>query len=224
MQELLQLDKLSKDLERIVRWGSHVALHRAILNTFPIKGILELGAGLYSTKEFFNRDVKVVSIESDNNWIRQLRPLLSVDEKHKIIYHALDKNITRRTRYAMASKSVRGEAIKFYSSFISDDMNLLFIDQYAAFRLDSLQSLYHKFDVVTFHDVEPPDTYMYSLFKNNENYIRFIDKTYLTHTGLLIKPCLESFIESFLESWKIETEKRSIELGVIAIPCIERYN
>jgi len=87
-----------------------------------------------------------------------------------------------------------------------------------------LQNLYSKFDIVTFHDVEPPDTYLYSLFKNNENYIRFTDKTYLAHTGLLIKPNLSPYVDKFLECLNIEVEKRSEELGVLASVCIERIN
>lgn len=217
MPDRISLDKVEAKLKRYIRWGSHVAIHRAILKSFPITGILELGAGLNSTKEFFSSGKLVVSIENDGDWIKKLRKILVENKDCKIIHHILsDCKIKRSTLYGLISEKIRFDAVDFYKQFITDKLNMLFIDNYAGFRMNALQSLYSKFDIVTFHDVEDSELYGYNLFKNDQNYIEYVDKSFIAYVGLLVKPKFASYISNFLDNFKIEVEKRSVELNVIA--------
>jgi len=52
--ERIKQQNLSAEDFRSLRWGSHIPLNKSLLQTFPITGALELGAGFYSTKLFFD--------------------------------------------------------------------------------------------------------------------------------------------------------------------------
>lgn len=201
---------------RAIRWGSHISVHRAILGSFPVTGILELGAGLYSTPEFFKTDKKVVSIESDCKWIDRIKPSLSETEQHRLIHHSIDPKITIGTSYKTIPDEIFQSSLEFYRSHMSSNLNMMFIDHYDGLRLSSLQSLYGEFGVVTYHDAHTPENFGYQLFKNDRGYIRYLDKSFIAYTGILINPDWASFIPSFLDLLKVETEKRADALNVVA--------
>jgi len=202
-----QMGQLHKRQRSIIRWGSHIPLHRAILKSFTINGILELGAGIYSTKEFFSSSKKVISIENDGEWIDRLRGYVNEDATHKIIHHVLEnKNINKGTRLKGLTEKERLDALSFYKQHISEDINMLFIDGYTCFRYDALQNLYASFDIVTYHDAEEAKLYGYKHFRNHMKYLHFIDQTFMAYTGLLIKPDLKDYVPLFMENFKKECE------------------
>jgi hypothetical protein len=41
---------------------------------------------------------------------------------------------------------------------------------------------------------------------------------------LLIKPSLEVYVKNFLEVFKIEVEKRAVDMGIIVVPNIVKEN
>jgi hypothetical protein len=74
--------------------------------------------------------------------------------------------------------------------------------------------LYDCFDLVTYHDAEKPKLYGYNFFRNDFGYLHFIDKTFMAHTGLLIKPDLKEYMLLFMENFKKECELHADFLNV----------
>lgn len=190
-----------------LKWGSHIPLDKTILKTFPDVGVLELGAGLYSTKLFFEQTKHAVSIEANHEWIQNvLDDGLQTDENHKIIYHELPKEITHHLLPEQVSKSILADSIDFYKANMNDNLNFLFVDCYVGFRLNALQELHELFDVIVYHDAEPrvDKFYKYSQFNPSTNYDYYIDSTFLVHNGLLIKKSLAPYMEDFMKNFEIE--------------------
>ncbi len=213
---------LPRRTKRVIKWGSHIPLHRAILKTFPIHGILELGAGIYSTKEFFSTSQRVISIENDSEWVKKMRTLVKEDSTHKIVHHVLDnKNIQNGTLYGQVSDDEVKNAVSFYKQYINDDVNMMFVDGYACFRQPALQNLYGCFDVITYHDTEKPKLYGYNHFRNSLGYLHFVEKTFIAHTGLLIKLDFKECIPLLMENLKKECEIHADYLNVEATVNIE---
>lgn len=189
--------------------GSHIPVHKSVLSVFPVTGVLELGAGLHSTPLFFKHVDYVVSVESNRAWIDSLLRGGSVTQtKHKrIVHHKIPSTVIQTTPRDLIPPALLKSAIKFYSSFISPSLNYLFIDQYLGFRLESLMSLYNKFDVISYHDAqrEQDHRYQYSLFRPTNQYSSYIYDTLPSHTGLLIKRELEHLIPRFKKSLEEES-------------------
>lgn len=210
MKKILQKN-LHPDKLRDLRWGSHIPTNTSILKTFPINGILELGAGLNSTPLFFSNCNKVITIENDLDWINKLKNenLITESENHKIIYHNLPKNITRSTHRNDISNNILRETIEFYKSNMTSDLNFLFVDGYAGLRLETLTHLHKSFDIITYHDAEPrfDKDYDYSHFIPSKEYFQIFDRTFSAHVGILISKKFENLIPLFKENFKIEAEK-----------------
>lgn len=203
--------KLPYPVLRDLRWGSHIPLNLSVLHAFPITGILELGAGLNSTSLFFDNCSHVVSVESDLDWINKLinEKLICEDATHKIVHHKVPSTINRSTIRENISKDVLNNAVELYNSVITPDMNYLFVDCFAGFRLAALNNLYQKFDVISYHDAEPHEDkwYGYSKFRANDQYFHFVDRTFAANVGLLVSKKFEHLIQTFNDRFVIEAEK-----------------
>lgn len=202
--------QLSAQQQRDLRWGSHIPLNTTILKVLPITGVLELGAGLNSTGLFFNNADYVTSVEADQQWIQTLREKgLEDTPKHKIVHHPLPEGIVRGTYRENIDPKLLKEAATFYKAQITDEMNYLFVDCYAGFRLEALLELHHLFDVIAYHDAEEKHDYEYgySTFHANVDYRHFIDKTFLAHTGLLVTSRFDEYMPKFIETLNIESDK-----------------
>lgn len=200
---------LPEDLKNL-RWGSHVPANTSILKSFPITGVLELGAGYNSTPLFFNECETVISIENDLDWINKLKEdnLIETENK-KLLHHELPDYINRGTYRKDIPKNILEESIKFYKSFITPEINFLFIDCYAGFRLEALEKLHTSFDVITYHDAEPKydHCYDYSVFKSSKDYIHIFDRTFPANVGILISKKYSDLIGVFENQFAIESEK-----------------
>lgn len=181
--------KLSSDEQKEIRWTSHIPLNVAILKSFPITGVLELGAGNSSTRLFHNMGINYLSIEQDANWITELN-------LPNIIHYQCPDGYTRST---LRDEIPQGELNRFNTFCLNHKelwSNYLFIDSYAGYRLSSLNGLYTEFSVIAMHDTEPKNDkcYGYSTFIPNNDYLYFKDSTWISHTSFLIK-------NSFIEYW-----------------------
>ena len=158
---------LSREQKNNLKWGSHIPLNKAIIKTFPDIGVMELGAGLYSTKMFFEETNHTVSIESNREWIDNvLNDGVYEDDNHKIIHHKLPADVTHHNTPDQIDKSVFDDAINFYTSNMNNNLNFLFVDCYVGLRLNALRGLHELFDIVVYHDAEPgvDKFYHYSQF------------------------------------------------------------
>ena len=169
---------------REYRWGTNIPAIKSILETFEITGVLELGAGLNSTKIFYESNIPTTSIETDIEWINKLKPTLIENEKFKFIHHNLGIHFKRT--FVQIDEKIRKDSVDFYKQYIIPDMNFLFVDHVAGLRIDALNELKNHFDVIAYHDAEEVKLYRYDLL-NTEDYIHIMNKTPVVWTGILIK-------------------------------------
>ena len=170
-------------------WGSHVPLNNAIIDTFNITGVVELGAGLYSTPNLFKIAPKVISIEQDSEWIKAVREEATESDNHKIIEVAPPSHIKRGTHRKEITNQVFEAFNKALNTYITGDYNMMFVDCYSGFRYEALIKHHSKFDIVTFHDYQRKGVIKHYAggFVPNSNYQMFIDETYQNHTAFIIK-------------------------------------
>lgn len=215
---------LPEDLKKL-RWGSHVPVNTSILKSFPITGVLELGAGFNSTPLFFDSCDNVISIENDLDWIGKLKEdnLIQETDNHKLIHHEVPENINRSTYRKDIPANILNDAINFYKSFMSPKINFLFVDCYAGFRLEALTKLYNSFDVIAYHDTEPhfDHCYDYSKFAPNNLYINIFDKTFPANVGILISKKYENLISDFKNNFNIEAELYAAKFNTYYKPVLE---
>lgn len=187
-------EKHDKDL---ITWGSHVFLHKAVFETFDIKGAIELGAGNWSTKLLRELCDNVVSVESDKGWIEKLKRR-GLDN---ILYQKAPGRFVDRSSVSIDE---RNEYVSFVDSLITDSINLLFIDCVRSMRYDALSQLYTKFDIVTFHDYQQMSQGLKKFynggFKPNDSYEMLVDETFPTKTGIIIKKTLANKIPLLKEN------------------------
>lgn len=195
-------------------WGSHIPVHEALIDTYDVKGVLELGAGYHSTSFFFANCEDVVSIETDSVWIDKLRENLKESDKHKLVHHTVPEDISRSTRRSNVSEEFLKESTKFWKSNITKNMNYLFIDSISCLRLEALEKLKNKFDIIVFHDVNPrglKNHYGEDLLdrlSKSTKYNLVVDKTYTQYTGILILKDLGQ-LEQFEQNHKVRVKEYS---------------
>jgi hypothetical protein len=201
----------------INRWGSHVPINMSILKTFDIRGVLELGIGLNSTPFFFKYAPYVLAVETDLQWIERMRKSLTEDDNHKIVYHEVPEYIIRKTRRADLDPKDLKKASKFMNSLVNDKLNFLFIDCISSLRYEALTTMYKKFDVITFHDYQPPGitNHYEGGFKPNSDYVMYRDETFIAHTGILIRKELEDKMDQLIQTHIEEVKKHSDRTPVI---------
>lgn len=205
-----------------IRWGSHIPINSSILKVFDITGVMELGIGYHSTPMFFQSAKKVIGIETDKAWIDKMLSEIETDNNHKIIHHKIPNHIKRPTRRHMLSKEELLDARNFMLSHVTDDLNFLFIDCISSFRWEALTYLHDKFDVITFHDYQPPgihNHYCDGKLKLSDDYEMFIDQTYVSHTGVLIH---KKLVHKFDEL--VEVHKKEVPKFHDAKPRLVKYN
>lgn len=204
-------EKLPRKERWDLRWGSHVPLNASILKTFPITGVLELGAGLNSTPLFFKHAASAISVEADQAWINKLRneKLITETENHQIIHHEIPEPIICSTRREVIPEQILENAGDFYKTLIDEKLNFLFIDCYSGFRLRALQSIHEHFDVVAYHDAHKgaDRNHSYDLFEPSDKFDWYMDETWLTHTGLLVSKELSSYVPELISNMEIESPK-----------------
>lgn len=190
------------DAKTKISWGSHVPINNAILEAFPITGVLELGAGYHSTAAFFEKAPKTVSIETDLAWIEEMRKTLKEDDEHRLVHYQVPKEITRSVRRRNVSEQFLYTSVEFFRKHKEPDLNFLFIDCISSLRYEALIRLYEKFDVITFHDYQDlvgkrgiQNHYNGKEFEPNSDYIMLVDETYLCHTGVLVHKKYEDMLD-----------------------------
>jgi len=208
--DLIEQEDMDPRDFRTMRWGSHIPLNQSLIEAFPITGVLELGAGLYSTKMFFDLCPMVTSIENDLKWIQGLRsdPGIKEDDLHKIIHHDIPSNIKVSTLPSEIPNLVLDSAIRFYEAHMDQRMNFLFVDCYAGFRMPALNSLHHKFDIICYHDTEDKFKwqYEYDQFKPSKDHLHFMDRTFDANSGYLISKELAHLITKFTDTYAKNAE------------------
>ena len=55
------------------KWGSNIPVIKTIMEFFNPSGVLELGIGKYSTPLLYSYNKKLISIETDGDWINSVK-------------------------------------------------------------------------------------------------------------------------------------------------------
>lgn len=195
-------------------WGSHVPVHKALFKTYEVTGVLELGAGYYSTKMFFDSCNKVTSIETDGEWVNKLQQTIKQDDRHQLVLHEDASHIGRSVRRAKIDTDTLKSVVTFWKKYIDKDMNYLFIDCISSLRLEAVEKLRNKFDIIVMHDVNPKglgNHYtedMLTKLAKSKKYNLIVDSTYTQHTGILISKKLGK-IEEFITEHSKQTNAYS---------------
>ena len=175
-------------------WGSHIPINKALMETYDITGILELGAGYHSTKMFFDSVEHVLSVETDPAWVDEIKEIVPESENHNIVRYEIDPSITRASRAWDVGEDFLEESVKFFKSQHkilkkSSKVNLLFVDCISSLRRAALDEMYTDFDFVVFHDynLRGRNNHWRGTFRPNSKYKMFVDATYPQHTGIIMK-------------------------------------
>lgn len=189
-----------------MRWGSHIPVLEAAIDTFNITGALELGAGINSTPLLFARVPRVTSLECDEAWITELRKRWPVpeDEAHRLVYMPVRRGVNRGTLEEKLTAHDLERARAFYRLWLQSDMNLLFVDSFAGFRRRAIVDLFAEFDVVVYHDAEPKHDhqYGYSSMTFPAGWAHLVDRTFPAHTGVLLAPRVAFMQDQFAQALK----------------------
>lgn len=188
-------------------WGSHVPINTALINTFNITGVMELGMGDNSTNLFRRLCDSVVSIETDEEYANQFEST----DRHRVVHHPVPHHIERFTRrYEIADdvlKVLDEKYIETLKCAYRDDLNMLFIDCISSHRWPALIEMHQYFDVIVCHDYENRPGEGRQLhwnkgeFKHSTDYRMFVDRSYPAHTAILIDIdiCTESKFKQLQE-------------------------
>jgi hypothetical protein len=175
-------------------YGTHLPVLRSLVEVFHPRGVLELGAGKFSTPYFYHNVENVVSLENDPEWRAEVAKLLPPRERFSLIHHDVP-GITASTRTREVTAATRDCCLAYYQDVIDScqPLDLLFIDHVSGLRAPALYALHPRFDFVVYHDAE------YRVFRPGESgtidpgeYFHFVLRSYLPHTGVLFRRVLDS--------------------------------
>jgi len=183
---------------RDFRWGSNIPVIKSIMEYFNPTGVLELGVGRNSTPVIYEYNKKLISIETDKAWIEAVKETIPSRDNFFLIHHDLGINF-RRT-FVNIDKQIKKQCVKFYTQFISPDMEFLFVDHVAGLRASAIIGLMDSFKYIAYHDADEPKLYGYNHLTKDvtKNFIHILDRLPHVHTGILIRNEYSSDIEKFI--------------------------
>ncbi len=187
--------------DRSFEYGTHLPVLRSLLDVFQPHGVLELGAGLHSTA-LFHRSVKeLVSIETNEKWVAEMRRTIPQRQHFTLLHHRFAFN--ERTRYREIPQAAKDEAVRHYEAVLAGHpkLDLLFIDHVSGLRSHTLAALHPRFDLVAYHDAEDQGYgWQQHDFDHSPTHFHFILKTFVPHTGVLIRRELAGLVPAWKQS------------------------
>jgi len=181
-------------------WSSHQPLIKTLVEVFRFGYILELGVGKYSTPIFLEQNADLVCIENDPKWMAHVQAFVGDAKNVQFLYHRLSDHIKPSTKSYELSEAETSSVISYYKELgykiaarPKSELKLLFVDQFACLRTHSINTMYDKFDVISYHDCEPNGIPWYSYhFVDGllENYVQYKLVTPISWTGCFIKKTL----------------------------------
>jgi hypothetical protein len=170
-------------------YGTHLPVLKAVVEVFQPRGVLELGAGKFSTPLFYRHVKKVITVETDETWIHEVGKLVQPREGFALIHHRVPR-LTSKTRARAISQGTKNECVKYYEGIIDrhPELDFLFIDHVSGLRSWTLFHLYTRFDFIVYHDAEEKG-HGYERFSDFDNgeYFHYVLRAYIPHTGILIR-------------------------------------
>jgi hypothetical protein len=119
-------------------YASHLPVLRLLGEVLPVKSVLELGAGKYSTPTFLDRSIypglqDLFSVEPVKEWREKVASVVKLDPRHRVI--------------------------EDWTEIDPDAFDLIFVDsgQTAAERVADIERIAHTVRPVVIHDFEVHD-------------------------------------------------------------------
>ncbi len=196
------MKKMTKEKE--FNMGSHLPVLQAVLESFRPTGIMELGAGIKSTPLLYDYGKRLISIESDKEWVDAVKAKTGNRENFSLVHHNV--GIDRKTKYHAISTKIARESVGFYKKLISNELDFLFIDHVSGLRPIALEALFRNFKITAYHDAQE-GRYFYSVFfkkagKSPKEYSHLIFQSIPVYTGILIHDSYSDKIDLFEGSLK----------------------
>jgi len=193
--------------------STHEPLTKAVMELYMPGYVLELGSGLYSTSILKQYDAKIISVETNLEWLNYVKENINSD----IIFHPLgDYNINNHV--TELSKEEKRDIILFYEGIELPDIkpNLLFVDQFLAGRILSINNIGNKFDLIICHDSEPETRvyYGYDLI-DIKGYNTYYLSTPFTWASVMIKKRIDKGIRLLNRIIKLHIENYAVKYPYI---------
>jgi hypothetical protein len=163
-------------------WVTHEPLIRAVMDLYKPKFILELGIGDNSTPVLLEYGIDYLGVDSDLDWFNYMKDKYNAD----FLFHYSETTVWMK--YNDLTDKQKDDIVTFYKKIPIPEISpkLLFIDQYAACRVLSINALRENFDLIIFHDSENPKLNRWDLI--NKTGFTFYDlKTSGASTALMVK-------------------------------------
>lgn len=192
-------------------WFTHLPLLEAITHCLHPDVAIEFGVGIGSTKVLYNSVEKFTAIENSPEWYAQM--VYSYPPRDGFVFrlHHLGDTVNLATKWDAIPPSLTESIRNYYDEEItklpSGKCRIAMIDQYSCCRYLSL-ALYNSFDVVIFHDCEPLgwEYYNYGAVTFNDQYDRYVFKTSVSWTGLLIRKTVQMDMDQFMNDLSRRTQ------------------
>lgn len=176
-------------LDPVSQSATHLPVLLALSDVLLTRNIFELGSGLFSTAAFSTYADRLISIESDLQWFEAIKHAHADNSRIEIRYHEIPNGVAKKSLEEYDQGTIN-QVRSYYDGLRSgvSGFDLLFVDQYLAFRTISLISLYDAFPIVVWHDAQSKK-YRYDTFyqQNLSDYARYAFKFMKIETGFLIK-------------------------------------
>lgn len=180
-------------------YGTHLPVLQAILEVFQPQGVLELGAGKFSTPLFYHYGKTLVTLETDAKWFGEVARTLPGRKGFSLIHHDVGR-LTSRSRTDSIPIGIKHDCVGYYREIIArhPELDFLFIDHVSGLRAFTLSSLYDEFNFVVYHDAEDKG-YRYEEFATVDNgkFIHLVLQAFIPHTGILIRKDYSSKLAEF---------------------------
>jgi hypothetical protein len=196
------------------RFGSHIPLNKALLRTFPMHGVMEIGCGFMSTPMFREFKISLLSIDENLKWIQKMKKSVKRNKKHRYV-HNLISDPTVKASSMNLSKQVIQESVELYRKHIGKSLDMLFVDNYSGLRQYALMGLYRDFKISTWHDSETqlycdftpdPDLYL------TGQYVIHSDEKIPSTSFCISKKYEKALVYDFEERLELEHEYRYASL------------
>jgi len=183
------------------KWGSNIPPIQTVMEFFNPTGILELGMGKYSTRLLYSYNKKLISIETDGDWVDTIKKTIVPRDNFQVIHHQL--GVHHKTKFNQISDQVKLESIEFYKQYITPDLEFLFVDHVSGLRASSILGLLDQFKYIVYHDAQPSQfkNYNYQILtkEKTKNYVHFIWPLPIVSSGILIHKNYEDKVQGFVE-------------------------
>lgn len=145
----------------------------------------------------------VVSVENDKKWCDRVKEVCCDSGFFKLIHHDLGEGVNKMTSYKHISDKQFNSARLFYDKILSEyDLDFLFVDHWRSLRAKTVQYLHSKFKYVVYHDAyDRRKEYNFRDLRISNDYDRFLYKSFVASTGIIIKKPYEKK-EDFKEALK----------------------